>query len=84
LQKLCKTFIWWDYSILKIVSELRNQYLWISIDETTDDTGRHVANVVIGILSSNDYEGRKRFLLNMALLEKANTGWQKSSLTKFI
>ena len=54
-----------DETILKIVSELINQYLWISIDETAN-----VANVVIGILSSNDYEGRKKFLLNMAVLEK--------------
>ena len=58
-QKLCKRL--YDETILKIVIELRNQYLQILIDEITDDTGRHVANIVIGILSSNDYESRKRF-----------------------
>ena len=62
----------YDETILKIVSELRNQYLWISIDETTDDTGMNVVNVVIRILSSNDYESRKKFLLNMTVQEKAN------------
>ena len=40
-------FITYDETIQRIVSELRNQYLWISMDETTDDAGRHVANVVI-------------------------------------
>jgi len=42
----------------------------VSIDETTDVTGRYVANVVIGIL--NDTESCKIFLLHSEELEKCN------------
>lgn len=51
---------------------IKNRYLWISIDETTDATGRYVANVIIGILDSDDLLAKQKFLLNTALLEKAN------------
>ena len=51
----------YQYGPHLLLIEPSHPYLEISIDETTDDTRRHVANVVIGILSSNDYEGRKIF-----------------------
>jgi len=63
----------YDETLLAILSEIRNQYLWISIDETTDDTGRYVANAVVGILSSEEHECRKRFFLNTAVLDQTNS-----------
>ncbi|KAJ4436630.1 hypothetical protein ANN_16761 [Periplaneta americana] len=44
--------------------------IWVSIDETTDVTGRFVANVIVGILS-RDNPG-KTFLLTAEVLDKVN------------
>ncbi|XP_055902175.1 uncharacterized protein LOC129938564 [Eupeodes corollae] len=55
----------------KIKSVLKDEYIWISIDETTDIQGRFVANVVAGVLSQNE-DLRKKVLLNVVELEKTN------------
>lgn len=59
-------------SIEKIKTCIKKQYVWISIDETTDASGRYIANVVLGILNKDPEISKQRFLLNTALLNKAN------------
>ncbi|XP_039970749.1 uncharacterized protein LOC120782507 [Bactrocera tryoni] len=49
---------------------IKNKYLWISIDETTDSSGRYIANVVCGILDTDPEEAKKHFLVHVAELEK--------------
>lgn len=51
-----------------------NNYIWASVDETTDAEGRFVANFIFGILDDADdsRERGKCYLLNMAVLEKTN------------
>lgn len=44
--------------------------IWVSIDKTTDVTGRFVSNVIIGTLEENG--PGKIFLLNVEELEKTN------------
>ena len=50
----------------------KNKFLWLSIDETTDATGRHVANIMIGILNTDQNISKQRFLLNTSLLNSIN------------
>jgi hypothetical protein len=57
-------------TIIKIRDYVRNKYVWVSIDETTDVEGQYVANVIIGTLEV-DNPG-KIFLLNSEVLEIAN------------
>ncbi|KAJ4442676.1 hypothetical protein ANN_04265 [Periplaneta americana] len=47
-----------------------NNKIWVSVDETTDETGRFVAHVVVGTLSP-DGPGEK-FLLTAEVLDKVN------------
>ena len=44
--------------------------IWVSIDETTDRSGRHVANVVVGKLEQSESNGS--YLLLCESLEKTN------------
>ena len=60
----------YENTIQKIRSYVQNKCIWVSIDETTDVTGRYVANVVIGVL--NETERNKIFLLHSEELEKCN------------
>ncbi len=60
----------YENTIQKIRNYVQNKCIWVSIDETTDVTGRYVANVVIGIL--NETERSKIFLLHSEELEKCN------------
>jgi hypothetical protein len=60
----------YENTIQKIRNYVQNKCIWVSIDETTDCTGRYVANVVIGIL--NDTESSNIFLLHSEELEKCN------------
>jgi len=61
-------------SIKNTINKIRNyvdgKKIWVSIDETTDVTGRYVANVIVGTLEENNYS--KRFLLHVEELEKVN------------
>lgn len=54
----------------KIRMYVNGEKNWVSIDETTDITGRYVANVIIGTLEEN--RPSKIFLLNVEELQKAN------------
>jgi hypothetical protein len=60
----------YENTIQKVRNYVQNKCIWVSIDETTDCTGRYVANVVIGIL--NDSESSNIFLLHSEELEKCN------------
>jgi len=60
----------YENTIQKIRNYVQNKCIWVSINETTDVTGRYVANVVIGIL--NETERSKIFLLHSEELEKCN------------
>lgn len=53
-----------------IRSSLSGKLLWVSIDETTDVTGRFVAHTVVGTLGT---EGTQSFLLNAECLDKTNS-----------
>ena len=53
----------------QIKSELINEKLWISIDETTDSTGRHIAIVIIGTLKKGE---SRTFIFTAEILEKTN------------
>ncbi|KAI1703658.1 hypothetical protein DdX_14797 [Ditylenchus destructor] len=50
-----------------IKSKVKNQYVWASVDETSDSRGRHVANLLIGTMDQN-YE--KPYLISVKFLEK--------------
>lgn len=51
---------------------IKNQYLWISIDETTDANGRNVANVIVGVLHWDEEIASQKFLINTVVLNKTN------------
>lgn len=57
-----------------VLSSIRNQIgnrnVWIQIDTTTDETGRHLGIVVVGALSKDEQVGP--FVLHADALEKAN------------
>lgn len=53
-----------------IRKEMKNQNLWISVDETTDTKGRQVANLIIGTLNGSTQS--KRHLINVGNLDKTN------------
>ena len=53
-----------------IRKEIGENYIWVSIDETTDCEGRYIGNVVIGILNSDIIS--KPYLINTEQLEKVN------------
>lgn len=57
-------------TINKIRNYVDGKKIWVSIDETTDVTGRYVANVIVGTLEENNYG--KQFLLHVEEMEKAN------------
>jgi len=63
----------YDQTLDKIRNYLKDQYIWLSIDETTDRLKRIVSNVIVGALNS-DNEKNEKFLLNMEFLKN-----QKSS-----
>ena len=57
-------------TIQKIRDLISTNFIWVSIDETTDSLGRHPTAVIIGILSPSDYQ--PPFLLKLSFLEKVN------------
>jgi hypothetical protein len=61
----------YNSAIDSIRAELKDEYIWISIDETSDALGRYVANVIVGSLNKIE-DKNKRFLLNMEFLDKTN------------
>lgn len=62
--------ICYQKSLQKIRDEIGNNFIWISVDETTDATGRYVANAVVGKLKSD--EPSTSHLIASLTLEKTN------------
>jgi hypothetical protein len=60
----------YENKIQKIRDYVQNKCIWVSVDETTDITGRYVAIVVIGIL--NETGSSMIFFLHSEQLEKCN------------
>jgi hypothetical protein len=56
-------------TINKIRKEIGEHAIWVTIDETTDSTGRYVANVIVGTLNDDPSPS---FLLTSECLEKTN------------
>lgn len=57
----------------EIRAKAEGKYIWASIDETTDEEQRRVANFVFGILDEeNPMERGKAYLLNMATVDAVN------------
>lgn len=61
-----------------IQKSLRNQYVWVSVDETTDSEGRFVTNIVVGALSKE--QPTTPYLLNVGQLEVTNN----TTVTQFV
>lgn len=57
-------------TLLKIRNYVDKKKIWVSVDETTDVTGRFVANIVIGTLEID--RAGEIFLLHCEELEKTN------------
>lgn len=60
----------YDGVIEEIRRAIGTSKIWVSIDETTDHSGRYIANVVVGKL--NGEEPSKSYLLTCEHLEKTN------------
>ena len=67
-------------TLTKIRNSVRDSNIWISVDESTDATGRYVANFIVGVLSVEKEESRNCFLLHSDALEKSD----HSSIAKFV
>lgn len=65
-------------SLNKIRADLSNDYIWISVDETTDTIGRYIANLIVGKMS--EYEPTKSYLLTCQELEKTD----HASIARFV
>lgn len=60
----------YDSAIQAIRSDIGDNFVWISVDETTDSMGRQVANLIVGKLC--DENTTKPHLLACKILEKTN------------
>lgn len=60
----------YEKTIIKIRDELKDDKIWVSIDETTDSSGRFIANVVVGPLRKEPVN--KSFLLTSEQLQQTN------------
>jgi hypothetical protein len=56
----------YDEKMNKIRSELKNEYIYVSVDETTDDFGRQIANVIVGALR-DDHIGTQHLISSKRL-----------------
>lgn len=61
----------YDKTIENIRQQLADDYVWISVDETSDRMKRKVVNIIVGNLT-NDLCDIKRFLLDMKFVEKCD------------
>jgi hypothetical protein len=62
----------YDKTIQSIRNRLKNQYIWIAIDETKDCFGHKVANIVVGSLNA-DINECKKFILNMEYINSTKS-----------
>lgn len=56
----------------KIRAVCENEKNWVSIDETTDSSGRKVGNVVVGVLKNDKVASELSFLVKCKELPAAN------------
>lgn len=61
----------YERTLRNIRDQVGEKHIWVSIDETTDVTGRYIANTIIGILDGTPQS--KVFLLNVEQLQKTNS-----------
>lgn len=68
---ICRTYVpqLYEERMGKIRSCIKNKYVWISVDETTDSVGRYIANLIIGILDGNP---SSNYLVAVSQLEQTN------------
>jgi Protein of unknown function (DUF 659) len=64
--------------LLEIKSQIGHNYIWFSVDETTDTCGRYVVNLAIGVLNSEI--PTKAFIISSKELNKTNN----NTVTKFV
>ena len=62
----------------RIKIELSNQFVWISVDETTDKLGRYVANLLVGKMDGQKWH--KPHLTSVKVLEKTDF----ASISRFV
>ena len=55
----------------RIQNELKDEYLWLQIDETSDRQNRKVVHIIVGSMSADKNEC-KSYLLDMFWVERAN------------
>ncbi|KAJ4432557.1 hypothetical protein ANN_21180 [Periplaneta americana] len=68
--RLCALFkTYGEYDCQNSRKRERSENIWVSVDQSTDVSGRYLANVVVGILSENCVG--KKFVLTSEKLEKA-------------
>lgn len=53
-------------------SEIGNNYVWVSVDETTDKTGRMMANCIVGKMRDSNQTNGKSYLICCKELEATN------------
>jgi len=59
-------------SVISYIREkLSEEYIWISVDETTDCMGRYVVVVIVGSINM-DKDKNLKFILNMEFVKKAD------------
>jgi hypothetical protein len=54
----------------KIRNDWENEYIWISVDETTDKQNRYFVNIIVGSLKVENES--KRYLLSSSFVSRAN------------
>ena len=62
--------IYYNNTMSKIRTNVGNSNKWVSINESTDTTGRKIANMIIGILDAR--QESNIYLLNSQQLDKTN------------
>lgn len=60
----------YDKTISTIKSQLSDNYIWVSADETTDIKGRCIVNVVVGIL--HQHPDSRPYLVSVEIRHKVN------------
>jgi hypothetical protein len=60
----------YEYIIEKIRKEIGENYIWVSVDETTDVEGRNICNFIVGTLHAENVG--KSFVLNCECLAPVN------------
>ena len=58
----------YDMTIGIIRSELKEQFIWLGIDETRDCFGKKVTNIIVGFLDC-DSNNCKKFILNLEFID---------------